>query len=93
MLCKYYNLLITWAHKKRQAEACPVLYGVVQTPCFPNAQTIPTYIGTRMDAIDSYRRFSLRRLLYNPPTTLPVFSLQPVISCGRDPPSSQTHYE
>lgn len=86
MLCNYYNPMITWAHKKRQAEACPVLDSSANYCCFPKAQTIPTAIGKRMDSINSHRRFSLRRLLYILPLTLPALSLQPVISCGRDPP-------
>ena len=86
MLCKYYNPMNSWAHKKRQAEACPVLDSSVNYCCFPNAQTEPDRTWKRMDAINSHRRFSLRRLLYILPLTLPAFSLQPVISCGRDPP-------
>lgn len=64
----------------------------VTTLCVRYATTEPGTSWNIMDVIKPYRRFSPRRLLYIASTTLPAEPLQPVISCGRDPPARQTHY-
>lgn len=60
--------------------------------CFRYATTAPGNSWAIMDVIKPYRRFSPRRLFYIATTTLPAGSLQPVISFGRGPPTTQTHY-
>jgi len=56
--------------------------------CFRCVQTAPGISWAIMEAIKPYRRFSPRRLFYILCTTLPAQLLQPVISCGRDPPAT-----
>lgn len=60
----------------------------VNSQCFPCDQTAPGTSWAIMEAIKPYRRFSPRRLFYIATTTLPAEPLQPVLSSGRDPPST-----
>lgn len=60
----------------------------VTTLCFRCVQTAPGTSWAIMEAIKPYRRFSPRRLFYILCTTVPAESLQPVFSCGRDPPAT-----
>ncbi len=55
--------------------------------CFRYATTEPVAAWNIMDVIKPYRRAALRLRLYSLSLPSPVKPLQPVFSCGRDPPA------
>lgn len=90
----FYPIQISQGVKKAGTRRNPLSVDIecVTTQMFPCDQTSPGTSWDIMEAIRPYRRFSPRRLFYIATTTLPAEPLQPVISFGRGPPHSQTHY-
>lgn len=75
--------------KKADSRRNPLFLdnGSANYHCFRYATTEPGTSWNIMDVIKPYRRSALRLRLYSLSLPSPVKPLQPVFSCGRDPPA------